>query len=106
MLKLIKSGMLDFRDLGLDGIERLCQVNLTWKLVSLYYCPKKEGKACIVFVCSQLAIFMVSSTSTPLQILILINGNKMIVQFVKDIESRVHSVSSQDCEACQICSMF
>ena len=60
-------------------------------MVPLYYCPGKEGKACIVFVCSQLAILMVSSTSTPLQILIFINGNKMVAQFVKDSKSRVHS---------------
>ena len=41
-------------------------------------------------LCSQLAILMVSSTSTPLQILILINGNNRIAQFVKDSESGVH----------------
>ena len=57
----------------------------------LYYCPGKEGKACIVFVCSHLAILMVLSTSTPLQILIFINGNRMVAQFVKDSKSRVHS---------------
>ena len=57
----------------------------------MYYCHGKEGKSCIVFVCSQLAILMISSTSTPLQILILINGHKMIAQFVKDSESRVQS---------------
>ena len=74
--------MLDFRDLGLEGIERLRQADLSWELVPLYYCPGKEGKACIV--CSQLAILMVSSTSTPLQILIFINGNKMVAQFLKD----------------------
>ena len=67
--------MLNFRDLGLEGIERLCQADLAWEFIPLYYCPVKEGKACIVFVSSQLAILMVSSTSTPLQILILINGN-------------------------------
>ena len=49
--------MLDFRDLGLEGIERLCQADLAWELVPLYYCPGKGGKACIVFVCSQLAIY-------------------------------------------------
>ena len=83
--------MLDFRDLGLEGIERFCQADLSWELVPLYYCPGKEGKACIVFVCSQLAILMVSATSTPLQILIFINGNKMVAQFVKDSNSRIHS---------------
>ena len=58
--------MLDFRNLSLEGIERLCQADMTWdvELVPLYYCPGKEGKACIVFVCSQLAILMVSSTNT------------------------------------------
>ena len=35
---LIKSGVLDFRDLGLEGIERLCRADLTWELVPLYYC--------------------------------------------------------------------
>ena len=83
--------MLDFRDLVLESIERLCQADLVLELVPLYYCPGKEGKVCIVFVCSQLAILMVPSTSTPLQILIFINGNKMIAQFVKDSESGVHS---------------
>ena len=83
--------MLDFRDLGLEGIGRLCQADLSWELVPLHYCPGKEGKACIVFVCFQLAILMVSSTSTPLQILIFINGNKMVAQFVNDSKSRVHS---------------
>ena len=81
--------MLDFRELGLEGIERLCQADLTWELVPLYYCPGKEEKACIDFVCSQMAIL--TSTITSLQILILINGNKMTSQFVKDSESRVHS---------------
>ena len=70
--------MLDFPDLGLEGIERLCPADLSWELVPLYYCPGKEGKVCIVFVCSQLAILMVSSTGTPLQILIFINGNKSV----------------------------
>ena len=42
--------MLDLRDLGLEGIERLCQADLTWKLVPLYDCPGKERKACVVLV--------------------------------------------------------
>ena len=38
--------MLDLRDL--EGVERLCQADMTWKLVPLYYCPGKEREACIV----------------------------------------------------------
>ena len=34
--------MLDPRDLSLEGIERLCQADLTWKLVPLYGCPGEE----------------------------------------------------------------
>ena len=40
--------MLDPRDLSLEGIELLCQADLTWKLVPLYDCPGEEGKS----VCS------------------------------------------------------
>ena len=50
--------MFDLRDLGLEGIERLCQADLTWKLVPLYDCAGKERKACVVLVCSQLAILV------------------------------------------------
>ena len=36
--------MLDLRDLSLEGVEPLCQADMTWKLVPLYYCPGKfEG---------------------------------------------------------------
>ena len=42
--------MLDPRDLSLEGIKRLCQADMTWKLVPLYDCPGEEGKACVVFV--------------------------------------------------------
>ena len=54
------------------------------------------------------AILMVWSTSTPLQVLILINGNKMISQNVSKgfIVSRslifVQGISIQDCEACRM----
>ena len=58
--------MLDLRDLGLEGIERLCQADLTWKLVPLYDCPGEEGKACVVLVCSQLAILVLPSPSASL----------------------------------------
>ena len=51
--------MLDPCDLSLEGIERLCQADLTWKLVPLYDCPGEEGKACVVFVCPQLAILVI-----------------------------------------------
>ena len=40
--------MLDLRDLGLEGIERLCQVDLALKLVPLYGCPGRRRKS----VCS------------------------------------------------------
>ena len=50
--------MLDLRDLSFEGVERLCQADMTWKLVPLYYCPGKEREACIVFVFSQLAVLM------------------------------------------------
>ena len=58
--------MLDSRDLSLEGIERLCQVDLTWKLVLLNDCPGEEGKACVVFVCPQLAIMVLSAPSSSL----------------------------------------
>ena len=58
--------MLDPRDLSLEGIERLCQADLTWKLVPLYDCPGEEGKACVVFVCPQLAILVLSAPSSSL----------------------------------------
>ena len=53
--------MLDLRDLGLEGIERLCRADLTWKLVPLFDCPGKERKACVVLVCSQLAILVLDT---------------------------------------------
>ena len=70
--------MLHLRDLGLEDIKRLCQADLTWEMIPLYDCLGKEGKACVVFICSQLAILMFSSSSTSLQIPIFINGNKVI----------------------------
>ena len=70
--------MLDLRDLSLEGVERLCQVDMTWKLVPLYYCPGKEREACIVFVCSQLVVLMFSSSSTSFQTGLFINGNKVM----------------------------
>ena len=54
--------MLDPRDLSLEGIERLCQAGLTWKLVPLYDCLWEEGKACVVFACPQLAILLLSAS--------------------------------------------
>ena len=66
MLGLIESRVLDLRDLGLEEIERLCQADLTWKLVPLYDCPGKERKACVVLVCSQLVILVLPSPSTSL----------------------------------------
>ena len=65
MFRLNKSLVLHLRDLGLEDIEGLVQADLTWKLIPLNYCPGKEGKACVVLVCSQLAV---SSSSTSLQI--------------------------------------
>ena len=50
--------MLDLRDLSLEGVERLCHADMTWKLIPLYYCPGKEREACIV-----LAVLMFSSSS-------------------------------------------
>ena len=70
--------MLDLCDLSLEGVERLCQADMTWKLVLLYYCPGKEREACIVFVCSQLAVLMFSSSSTSFQTGLFINGNKVM----------------------------
>ena len=55
--------MLDLRNLGLEGIERLCQADLSWKLVPLYDCPGKERKGCVVLVCSQLAILVLPCLS-------------------------------------------
>ena len=58
--------MLDLRDLGLEGIERLCEADMIWKLVPLYDCPGKERKVCVVLVCSQLAILVLPSPSASL----------------------------------------
>ena len=58
-------------------IKRLCQADLTLKLIPLYDCHGKEGKTCLVFICSQLVMLMFSSSSTSLQIPILINGNEV-----------------------------
>ena len=74
--------MLDLRDLGLEDIEELGQVDLIWKLIPLNYCSGKEGKACINLICSQLAIMVFSSSSTSLLILVFINGNKVVAYFV------------------------
>ena len=74
--------MFDLRDLCLEDIKRLCQADLTWELIPLYDCPGKEGKACIVFICSQLAILMFSSFSTSLHIPISINSNEVITYLV------------------------
>ena len=83
--------MLDLRDLSLEGVERLCQADMTWKLVPLYYCPRKEREACIVFVCSQLAVLMFSSSSTSFQIGLFINGNKVMLYLKEHGESGIHS---------------
>ena len=71
--------MLDLRDLSLEYIKRLCQADLTWELIPIHDCPWKEGKACVVFICSKLAILMFSSFSTSLQIPIFINDNEVIL---------------------------
>ena len=57
--------MLDLRDLGLEDIKRLFQADLTWELIPLYDCPGKEGKACVVFICPQLAILMLQLDFAP-----------------------------------------
>ena len=61
-----ESRVLDPCYLSLEGIGRLCQADLTWKLDQLYYCPWEEGKACVVFVCSQMAILILSAPSVSL----------------------------------------
>ena len=50
------SRVLDLRDLSLEEVERLCQAGLTWRLIPLYHCPEKKGKACVDLISSQLAI--------------------------------------------------
>ena len=83
--------MLDLRDLSLEGVERLCQADKTWKLVPLYYCPGKEREACIVFDCSQLVVLMFSSSSTPFQTGLFINGNNVMSYLKEHGESGIHS---------------
>ena len=82
--------MLDLCELCLEGIERLFQADLSWEPVP--DCPGK-GHACIVFVCSQMAerALVISSLSTPMQVLILTNGNKTVSQLEEDIKSGDHS---------------
>ena len=74
--------MFDLRDLGLEDIEELVQADLTSKLIPLNYCPGKEKNACVVLVCSQLAVLVFSSSSTSLQIPIFTNGNKVVAYLV------------------------
>ena len=69
--------------MGLEDIKRHYQADLTWEeFIPLYDCPGKKGKACIVFICSQPAILMLSLYSTSLQIHIFINGNEVITYTV------------------------
>ena len=83
--------MLDLRDPSLEGVERLYQADMTWELVPLYYCRGIEREACIVFVCSQLAVLMFSSSSTSLQTELFINGNKVMSYLIEHGESGIHS---------------
>ena len=83
--------MLDLRDLSLEGVERLCQADMTWELVPLYYFPGKEREACIVFVCSQLTVLIFSSSSTSFQTGLFINGNKAMSYLKEHGESGIHS---------------
>ena len=83
--------MLDLRDLSLEGCERLCQADMIWKLVPLYHCPGKEREACIVFVCSQLAVFLFSSSTTSFQTGLFINGNKVMSSLKAHGEPGIHS---------------
>ena len=87
--------MLDLCVLSLEGVKRLCQADMTLKLVPLYYCPGKEREACIVlsfyFVCSQLAVMMFSSSSTSFQTGLFINGNKVMSYLKEHGESGIHS---------------
>ena len=99
--------MLDLRDLSLEGVERLYQADMTWRLVPLYYGSGKEREACIVFVCSQLAVLMFSSASTSFQTGLFINGNKVMSYLKEHGESRIHSpsvqgIASPDCATCLI----
>ena len=45
--------MFDLRALSLEGVERLCQADMTWKLFPLYYCPRKRKRSvfslCLLF---------------------------------------------------------
>ena len=104
--KLIESWVLDLRDLSLEGVERLCQVDMTWKLVPLYYCPGKEREACIVFVCAQLAVLIFSSSSTSFQTGLFINGNKVMSYLrawrVWNPLASVQGIASPDCATCLI----
>ena len=63
---------------------------MTWKLVPLYYCPGKEREACIVFVCSQLAVLIFSSSNTSFQIGLFLNGNKVMSYLKEHGESGIH----------------
>ena len=83
--------MLDLRDLSLEGVERLCQADMTWKLVPPYYCPGKEREACVVFVCSQLAVLIFSSFIVSFQTELFFNGNKVISYLIDYRESGIHS---------------
>ena len=98
--------MLNQRDLNLEGVEQLCQADMTWKLVPLYYCPGKEKEACIVFVCSQLAVLMFSSSSTSFQTELFTNGNKVVSYLIEHGESGIHSplflFKKPDCATCLI----
>ena len=83
--------MLGLSDLSLEGVERLCQEDMTWKLVPLYYCLGKEREACIVFVCSHLAVLMFSSSSATFRKELFINGNKVMSYLIEQGESGMHS---------------
>ena len=67
----------------------------------------KEGKAVYSLLLISTGDIVVSSPSTTLQVLIIINGNKMVSHLVQDNKSAnslafFQGIYSPDCEACQI----
>ena len=80
--------MLDFRDLGLKGVERLPG---RFDVIVLLSWERRKSVYSLCLLSTGDIDGLVYQYSTPLQKLILINDNKMIAHLVKDSESRVNS---------------
>ena len=104
------SWVLDLRDLSLEGVELLCQADMTWKLVPLYYGPGKEREACIVCLfsigCIDVLFFQCRFSNRGLHQWQQSDFISYRAWRVWNPLTSVQGIASPDCAACLIHLMY